>query len=284
MDSQKRLGFIGAGKVGFSLGKYFVQHQIPVVGYYSKSQTSASEAAAFTDTTCYQTIQALAGDSDVIFLTVPDGWISDVWKQLQSIHIRDKIVCHCSGAMASDIFSDIDRYSCYGYSIHPLFAIHDRYDSYKELSKSMFTIEGHPKYLDAFLSFFQTLGNACQVIPAEGKVRYHAAAAMASNLMVALVSACQKELIASGFSEENAKMALTPILTTNLQHIIEDGCVAALTGPLERGDTTTVSKHLQILEGNDRAIYQSLSRELLGIAGKKNPERNYEKMEELLKR
>ena len=79
-------------------------------------------------------------------------------------------------------------------------------------------------------------------------------------------------------------MALTPILTTNLQHIIEDGCVAALTGPLERGDTTTVSKHLQILEGNDRAIYQSLSRELLGIAGKKNPERNYEKMEELLKR
>ena len=43
-----RIGFIGAGKVGFTLGKYFREHGIEVTGYYSRSIQSASEAAEFT--------------------------------------------------------------------------------------------------------------------------------------------------------------------------------------------------------------------------------------------
>ena len=42
------IGFVGAGKVGFSLGKYFCNNDIKVSGYYSQNLESSKEAAKFT--------------------------------------------------------------------------------------------------------------------------------------------------------------------------------------------------------------------------------------------
>ena len=49
-----QIGFIGAGKVGVSLGKYFKEKGRNVGGYYSLTRASAAWAAAFTQTTCYE--------------------------------------------------------------------------------------------------------------------------------------------------------------------------------------------------------------------------------------
>lgn len=38
-----RAGFIGAGKVGFTLGKYLAMHGIEISGYYSRTPASAKE-------------------------------------------------------------------------------------------------------------------------------------------------------------------------------------------------------------------------------------------------
>ena len=48
-----KVGFIGAGKVGFSLGKYFKEHGVDVTGYYSRLESSAQSAANFTKTKKY---------------------------------------------------------------------------------------------------------------------------------------------------------------------------------------------------------------------------------------
>ena len=45
-----KIGIIGAGKVGCSMGKYFVENGIPVAGFYSRHQESAEQAATFTKT------------------------------------------------------------------------------------------------------------------------------------------------------------------------------------------------------------------------------------------
>ena len=44
-----KIGFIGAGRVGFTLGKYFCEHGVEVAGYYSRNIQSAQEAAEFTN-------------------------------------------------------------------------------------------------------------------------------------------------------------------------------------------------------------------------------------------
>ena len=48
-----KTGFIGAGKVGFSLGRLFAENGIPLTGYYSRQRESAEEAANFTGTHAY---------------------------------------------------------------------------------------------------------------------------------------------------------------------------------------------------------------------------------------
>lgn len=273
------IGFIGAGKVGFSMGKYLTERGEHVTGYFSRSPHTAQEAAKFTDTRQYFSIEALAEDSDALFVTVPDGAIVSVWEQLKTLPIQNKLIIHCSGALSSAVFSGIGRCHAYGYSIHPLLAVHDKYHSYQDLSGAFFTIEGEEKYLAELKAMFEGFGNTVETIRAEDKVRYHAAAAMASNLYVGLVSLCEDLLCDCGFSPENAHRALGPLILGNTENIVRCGTDGALTGPVERNDVATVKKHLADLSGDREEVYRILSRQVLKVAERKHPERDYRIME-----
>ena len=129
------IGFIGAGKAGFTLGKYFSAHGIEVTGYYSRSIRSAREAAAFTSSNVYEDAAGVLSESDVLFLTVPDGSIRPTYEALARGDIRGKIFCHASGALtAAAAFPGIEQKGASGFSVHPLLAINDRYRSYRELA------------------------------------------------------------------------------------------------------------------------------------------------------
>lgn len=278
-----KFGFIGAGKVGFSLGKYFAENGHEITGYFSEIYEDAVEAAEFTKSKSYDDMEQLAEDSEILFLTVPDGKIEDVWNKLKESHISNKIVCHASGALSSEVFSDITEYGSYGYSIHPLFAVSDKYNSYKELSNSYFTIEGPPEKSDEIKALFESLGNHVCMLSPENKVKYHGAAAIASNLVAGLISISEELLKECGFDDESTHKALTPIIRGNIEHIINDGTVNALTGPIERNDINTVKKHLLNLEGNNKEVYKAVSRQIVNIAKVKNADRDYSEMEDVLK-
>lgn len=62
-----RIGFIGAGKVGFTLGKYFAVNGLDVAGYYSRNYRSAEEAAAFTCSEAFDSITRLAAYAILFF-------------------------------------------------------------------------------------------------------------------------------------------------------------------------------------------------------------------------
>lgn len=278
-----KFGFIGAGKVGFSLGKYLADNEMEVVGYYSEFKEDALEASKFTMSSVYKNIEDLVRDSDVLFLTVPDGAIEKVWNQVKKTGISGKVVCHCSGALSSKVFSDISELGGFGYSIHPLFAVSDRYNSYKELSNSYFTIEGSPGKIGEIRQIFEKMGNKICIISAKDKVKYHAAAAIASNLVVGLIDLSEKLLMECGFERDEAGDALAPIVWGNIKHILNNGVVGALTGPIERGDADTIKKHLAAISGNDRETYIAVSRQVLEVAKRKNKDRDYSKIEEILK-
>ena len=48
-----RIGFVGAGKVGCSLGRYFAQEH-ELIGYTSKTYASAEEAAQLTGSQAFK--------------------------------------------------------------------------------------------------------------------------------------------------------------------------------------------------------------------------------------
>ena len=98
------IGFIGAGKVGFSLGKYLTERNVRVSGYYSRNPQSSREAADFTNTRQYLNLRHLVEDSDVLFVAIPDSAIAQMWEQLKMLPIQNKIISHFSGALSSAVF------------------------------------------------------------------------------------------------------------------------------------------------------------------------------------
>ena len=286
-----RIGFIGAGKVGFTFGKYITtkmvvskpEHiQLEVSGYYSAHSESAADAAEFTETVMYNSLEELCSNSEVIFLTVPDGQIGEVWRRLKDLDIRGKIICHASGAMTSDIFSGITEAGAFGYSIHPMYAISSTTKSYREMQKCFFTVEGAEEWGNKLCRFIRLLGNDCVLLSTENKTKYHAAAVFASNLVNGLYGSAVSLLEDCGFEEKQAEQALVPLFMGNASHIAEDGPVTGLTGPIERNDTTTVKKHLNVLDANEKHIYISVSGAVLALAEQKYPDRDYSEMKKIL--
>ena len=277
-----KFGFIGAGKVGFSLGKYLKENNINISGYYSKSQHSSKEAAIFTNTRQYNNLEDLIKNSDTIFITTPDNQIADVWNEIKMLPIKEKLICHCSGSISSEVFSNINNHGAYGYSIHPMFAISDKYNSYKNLSQAFITIEGHEKHIEYLKSLFLYLGNDVAIINKENKVLYHAASVTVSNLVLGLINNGVKYLEVCGFTKEVAIKALYPLTEYNLINIKEKGVVNSLTGPIERGDLSTVTNHLNVIPEEDKELYRLLSKNILKIAKVKNLDRDYKNLEEYL--
>lgn len=287
-----KIGFIGAGKVGFTLGKYMTEHDVHVSGYYSQNIESAKEASQFTGSKCFESLDQIISNSDVVFLTVPDGKISEVWNEIKMILVnkeakyKGKYFCHCSGALSSAVFSDIEKVGAIGYSIHPLFAICDKLQSYQEISKAFFTIEYSTEKgrecVHIFKDLFEKIGNKVSIITADNKVKYHASAVFASNLVVGLYSTAANMLKECGFDEESSKVALLPLFINNCDNIAKLGTEGALTGPVERGDLSTVEKHLRVLSEQETNIYCELSKKIIEVAKNKNPDRDYSDLEKIL--
>lgn len=275
-----KIGFIGAGKVGFSLGRYFTDRGVSVSGYYSKSPNSAKEAAEFTNTKYYRTKEELIEESDALFFTVPDGSIHQVYCETAQSDIEGKCFVHCSGALPSSVFSGISKRGAKGCSIHPICAVSDKLTGAQELSKSYFTIEGDDA--EKWADFFRGLGSHAEVLSPEAKVKYHAAAVFASNLVTGLYDLALELMLECGLSKAFGERALLLLLTGNTANIAARGVTEALTGPVERADAQTVEKHLKALAGDEREVYRLLSMRLVGIAARKNPQRNYDEVAALL--
>jgi predicted short-subunit dehydrogenase-like oxidoreductase (DUF2520 family) len=277
-----KIGFIGAGKVGFSLGKYFSISNISLSGYYSRSFDSSKQAAEFTYSKAYENIQDFLNDTDIIFITTPDDIVLNVWNEISKFKLDNKFICHCSGSLSSKIFSNLNNSGAFGYSIHPIYAFSDRYNSYKSLNEAFFSIEGNNEHIDVIKNIFITLKNKYIVITADTKPLYHLASVTVSNLVLSLIHAGCEELVSCGIDQEDALKALLPLIENNIKNLSKNGLINALTGPVERGDLNTIRHHMEVVPYEFKDTYRELSINLLKLSEKKHSTRDYSALKQYL--
>ncbi|MBC8061908.1 MAG: DUF2520 domain-containing protein [Clostridiaceae bacterium] len=276
------IGFIGAGRVGFSLGKYFSKAGLEICGYYSKNPASSLEAAEFTASTSFEDLAELVINCNLLFITTPDDNIKEIWLTIQKFDLKNKIICHTSGSFSSTIFSDINTSGAFGYSIHPMFPFPDKLNTYKTLNKAYFSLEGDSCYFQELKILLEDLGNKVIPLKAHEKALYHLANVTVSNLVLSLLDIGTGYLEQCNVSKQEAINALCPLIEANVLNIKTKGFLAALTGPIERGDIETIKKHLRVLPNNDYYIYKRLSLNLVKLAERKNKKRNYENLKKKL--
>lgn len=265
------IGFIGAGKVGKSFGKYLIKNGIQVKGYYSRSLSSAKEAASFTNAKAYEEVKQLVEECDLLFITTPDDAIEEVCNDIsKEIGFRKgQIVVHMSGAASSEILKSSKEYGCFTYSVHPLQAFADISKGVDDLNRTPFGIEGDEEKLPVIKKLIEDCGNEYFIISKENKVLYHAAACIVSNYLVTVMDAGVSLMKAVGIDEKKGFEALYPLIAGSLENVRKLGTAKALTGPIARGDLKTIKQHMDELENKLPELlefYSILGKETLELA------------------
>ena len=283
----EKIGIIGAGKVGVSLGRCWSGLEgLDLIGYYSRTKESSEYAAQLTTSISFDGLKDLVYKCNVIIIASPDDSIGDIWRQISIFNVQNKIIAHCSGSLSSEIFFDISSKGASGCSMHPILAISSKENSYKDLSSAFFTLEGQDKAIEFFSRVLDSKRNKYKVLSKTEKTKYHISSVFISNLIIAMGNISIKLLGDYDFSQEEALDALKSLAVGNMDKFFARGPQDALTGPVERNDLGTVEKHLKALSDdkyeNVEKIYRLLSLELVGIAREKNCDRDYSNLENLL--
>jgi predicted short-subunit dehydrogenase-like oxidoreductase (DUF2520 family) len=170
-----------------------------------------------------------AADADLVLLAVPDGAIAAVAQALPA----GPWVAHVSGATS---LSALDPHQL-RFSVHPLQTLsRDRGPEQLDGAWGAVTAENADAHQRATW-LAETLGLIPFDLADAEKPLYHAGAAMASNFLVTLYRTAAHLLEESNAPPE----ALVPLM----RRTIENGF--ALTGPIARGDWSTVEAHLRAL-------------------------------------
>jgi len=242
-----KLGFIGAGTVGTALAVRLSSKGYPVVAVSSRSQTSARNLASeITGCQAVSGNQHVAEAAELIFITTPDDAIPSVAAEIQW-HSGQNVV-HCSGADSTDILEPAKKSGANVGAFHPLQTFASVRDAIENISGSTFALEAQEPLLNTLKEMATALDGFWVELRASDKVLYHAAAVIACNYMVTLVKLATDLWQTFSIPPQQATRALLPLLQGTINNINNVGIPRCLTGPIARGDTGTITKHLNALQ------------------------------------
>jgi len=181
-------------------------------------------------------------DAAAVLLCVPDGAIAEACGRIAPHLDPRTAVGHVSGVATLAALAPASERGCPVFSLHPLQTIpHPE----TPLSGAPCAIAGSgPTGLTAARSLAAATGMRAFEVPDESRALYHAAAAIASNFLVALEESAADALAAAGVA--NPREILAPLVLRTAANWADAGA-EALTGPIARGDEETVAVHLRAL-------------------------------------
>lgn len=253
------LNLIGPGRLGRSLARLFADAQLlRVQAVVGRSARNATEALAFIGAGELVQLADLPA-ADFTLIATADDAIAGVAEALaRQGRVRGgNVVFHCSGALGSEILAPLKLCGAHLASLHPLrsFAAPERVIA--EFSGTVCAAEGDDAARQKLEPLFAAIGGKPIAIAPEHKLLYHAGAVLACNHLVALIEAALVSLEAAGLPRDAAWGALRPLIDGTLANIDARGTRGALTGPLARGDLSTVLAEIAATAATDPELGRS---------------------------
>ncbi len=263
-----KIGFIGAGTVGTALAILLDRHNYEVVAVSSRSLTSTQNlVSAVSRCRILNSNQAVADVSDLVFITTPDDIIPIVVTEVQW-HSGQSVV-HCSGADSTAILEPAKKSGARVGCLHPLQTFAGISEAVENTPGSTFTIEAEPPLLNTLKEMATAVGGCWIELKAGDKAAYHAAAVIACNYLVTLVKLATDLWQTFSIPPAQATQALLPLLRGTLNNLENIGLPQCLTGPIARGDTGTIKKHLATLQKvapSMLSVYKELGLQTIPVA------------------
>jgi predicted short-subunit dehydrogenase-like oxidoreductase (DUF2520 family) len=195
--------------------------------------------------------------ADLYLLCVPDGAVPTVAAELASeLSAVPRItavlvVAHTSGATSISALRSCEEAGAAALVFHPLQTFPEPLTGSTRFAGAGVALTPGPADPDAAgtagLRLAEILGMRPFFLADDKRSLYHAAATVACNYLVTLEHLANELFVKAGMPERVSLHLFLPLVTATIENLAAHGPADALTGPLSRGDATTVAGHLAAL-------------------------------------
>ncbi|MGF1429658.1 Rossmann-like and DUF2520 domain-containing protein [Kitasatospora sp. LaBMicrA B282] len=237
------VGVVGTGRVGPALGAalQLAGHQVVAASGVSAASRRRAEAL-LPGVRLVSPPQVLAA-ADLVLLTVPDDELAALVAGLAGTGaIRPgQLVVHTSGAHGVAILEPATRAGALPLALHPAMTFTGTSVDLARLVGCPFGVTAPEELRPVAEALVVEMGGEPEWVPEQVRALYHTALAHGANHLVTLVAQAIELLRTAGVAEPGRMLG--PLLGAALDNSLRAGD-AALTGPVARGDTGTVRRHL----------------------------------------
>ncbi len=244
------LGVVGPGRAGTLVAIAARRAGYRVVGVAGGSDASRQH---FTDllggVRAAASPAELARHAETLLIATPDDAVADVVTAIARADVlRDgHRVVHLAGSLGVDVLRPAHLAGARTAACHPAMTIpSDAHDPELLVGVAWAVTAGRPDRGWAH-DFVRVLAGDPFDVPEEARAVYHAALAVGSNAVGATLATARQLLLATGIQEP--ERFLRPLVDATVGNVLERGA-QALTGPIVRADTGTLSTHLAALEAD----------------------------------
>ena len=243
------VSIVGGGRAGRAIGR-----RLREVGWRIGAVTGRSISTARTAVRAIGGGQALDAlthqilDSKVVLITTPDSTIEAVAKELAHVGgtgWSGKVVLHMSGALDTSVLQPLADLGAATGSMHPMQTFSSQ--NIPNLAKCIFGIDGSLAALRIARKMIRQMDGVAVRLSGANKAAYHSAGSFACVYVLALMESATRLLMTQGFKRRQAMRALLPLTRQTLDNFERVGPLAAWTGPLARGDYSTIQAHVKAL-------------------------------------
>jgi predicted short-subunit dehydrogenase-like oxidoreductase (DUF2520 family) len=195
-------------------------------------------------------LEGAAEGVDLLVLATPDAAIAAVAAAIEPV--ESTAVAHLAGSLGLDVLAPHPRRA----ALHPLVSLPDADVGARRLrAGAWFAVAGDPPGARALVEeVVADLGGRSFTVADADRAVYHAAAAIASNHLVALLGQVERVAASVGVPLE----AYLDLVRATLDNVTELGPAGALTGPVARGDWATVERHRAALAPDELTAYDAM--------------------------
>jgi predicted short-subunit dehydrogenase-like oxidoreductase (DUF2520 family) len=267
-----RINIIGCGRAAGSLARLWGQAgSVHIGGVCNRSLKSSRKAVealgAGTVIASFEQFET----ADFWLIGTSDEQIAPTALKICKARadLEGSIVFHLCGRHGTDILAPLADIGWSVAAVHPVRSLTHERVSLAEFEGTAIVAEGTEGTLNILRRLFVSIGGVWLPVKNIDRGLYHAALSIISNVTKGVTWKAQNWLEDAGIPHQMAASVAQKLLAITIEDIARSGAKHSITGPIVRGDTSTVEAHLKALEdgpSTDVDIYRVLARTVFELA------------------
>jgi predicted short-subunit dehydrogenase-like oxidoreductase (DUF2520 family) len=250
-----KLGLVGRGRAARTLAPALRATDLELSWWWSRDSAEAPERLPTVDTVLFA-VSDSAIEAAAQTMAGRKAAHAEVWLHLSGSRPGDavRVSPACPGAAGS---------------FHPLQALPGFQVPPSHFIGCVAGLDGEGRAIDAGRAIANALGMRPVSVTPGTRPLYHAAAVSVAGHATALLSQAMRVMSHAGFSRQEARDALLPLMRGALDNLSTALPHEVVTGPVARGDAATVAAHLAALDTKEpeaAEAYRALAKEALRLS------------------